>query len=281
MRSALRVLLLALLVALAGCAGAFGGPATETPDDRPTTTADAATADGQFAPGLTGDGLTDADALVNAHADALTGQSVTLREEQIRRYENGSLRWSVNRTLRTAANRTRFLRVVETSNRSVFGASEGRVAVFADGEAVYRSVETANTSWISPLRTASGGLEAPRNVRLDLARTDDLYVVLDAFALNDSANVDSADAPGRYRVVSDEIARPDLLASHLNLTAVRNATLTAVVTDDGLLTEYRLEFVGEKRGATIRGTAAVRYSSVGETSVEAPEWYEEAEQKAD
>ena len=272
MSSARHALLFAVLLVTAGCSGAFDGDPTETtrmPE-----------ADHEFPPGLTSDGLADADALVTAHADHLEDESVTLRERRVRKYENGSLRWRTNLTLRTAANRTRFRITSDVIGRPVYGENGGHVVTFADGEAVYRSVETSNSSWATVLRTATGDPEQPRSLALDSARTDDIYVLLNAFEVNDSANVRvSTDDPRRYRVESSTLVSPDLLASHLDLDAVRNASLTAVVTSEGLVEEYRLEFVGTKNGTLVRGTTVLRYSAVGETDVEKPEWYDEVKEE--
>lgn len=273
MSSARHALLFAVLLVTAGCSGVFGGDSTGT-----TQTAGP---DHQYPPGLTSDGLADSDALVAAHDDHLEDESVTLRERRVRRYENGSLHWRSNLTLRTAANRTRFLITSDLTGKPIFGESEGRAEVFADGDRVYRSVRTPNTSWTDVLRTANEEPEQPRNVAPDPTRTDDLYVLLNAFEVNDSANVrTSTDDPRRYRVESSTLAYPDLLASHLDLDAVRNASLTAVVTSEGRIEEYRLEFVGTKNETLIRGTTVLRYSAVGETNVEAPEWYEEVKEQS-
>ena len=278
MRSALRVLLLALLVVTAGCSGAFGG---ESSDDSPPNGATTTEADA-LPPGLTTGGLADSDALVNAHVEELDGESLTRRETRVRRYDNGTLRWQMYRTLRTAANRTRWLVVTDVVGRPVFGATEGHVAVFADGQRVYRSVTTPNASWSDLLRTATGDSETPRNLALDAARTDDLYVLLNAFASNESANVwKSVTHSGEYRVESSTLAYPDLLASHLNLAEVRNATLTAVVTADGRIVEYRVEYVGTEHGEIVHGTVTLQYSMVGETTVEVPAWYEAAKERAE
>ena len=289
MRSAIHSIAVALLLVTGGCTGGFGdgpdtaiGPSADATGTRTTdrTGGGTLTANDRFPPGLTPDGLADPALLVSAHADVLEGQSVTLHERQVRRYGGGDRDWRRNRTLRTAANRTRFLRVLVTEGRPIAGASEGRGATFADGSRVYRKVRTPSSSWTDVLRTAGGSPEQPRNVRLATARTDDLTVVLNAFALADSATVRRSTAdPGRYLVESSTVAHPDLLASHLNVAEIRNASLTAVVTTEGLVKRYRLEFVGTKRGRTVRGTTALEYSAVGETEVEAPAWYDEVKKR--
>ncbi|WP_135854009.1 hypothetical protein [Halorussus salinus] len=288
MRSAFRVLALAVLVTTAGCTGAFdGGPATDTASpqtdetDSPTTETRTPVEDRSVPPGMSADGLADADALVSAHADALAGESVTFRERRVRRYgnETADRRW--NRTVRTAANRSRFRVVTETENVPIFGASEGRVAVFADGRRAYRRVETPNTSWSSAVRTASGDPESPRNVAPDVARTDDLRVLLSALALDSAANARKLGESGTYRLSSSELANPDLLASHLGVSSVRNVSFVGIVTPNGTLAEYRLTFAGEEDGTQVRGTSLVEYARLGETTVETPAWYDEARRRTD
>lgn len=273
MHSALHALLLAALVATAGCSGVFDGD--PEPATRPS-----GTDHGGPVPGLTDDGLGDPNALVDAHAGSLDGESLTLQERRVQRYENGSLRWRENVTLRTAANRTRYLVVTDATGKPMLGGDEGRAEVFADGDRVYRSVRTPNGSWADVLRTGSGDPEPPGAVSLDPARTDDLYVVLSVFAVNASENVREVTPDGRrYLVETANLDHPDLLASHLELDAVRNATLDAVVTPDGRVEEYRVAFEGTHDGAVVRGAQTVWYEEVVETTVEAPDWLDEVEDR--
>lgn len=278
MRAALPVVLFAVLLTTAGCSGAFGDdPASEGATVETTTTAPETDAASESPPGLTDDGLADADALVTAHADALRNRSVTLHERRVRQYANGTPISRTDLTVRTAANRTRFLSESELSGRPVYGASEGRVATFGDGDGIYRTVETPNTSWSDVLRGPNGDPTDPEFLGLDAARTDDLYLVLNALALDDAESVRATDDPRRYRLESSSLAHADLLASHLNLTEVRNASLSAVVTSDGVVEEYRLEYVGANDGTVVRGTTTLEYSGVGETEVETPPWYDEVD----
>lgn len=292
MRRALLALALAALLTTAGCAGTFGGdPAgterttttTATTDSPADTTSDSTpTETDRFPSGVTDGGLADANALVSAHADALDGQSVTLRERQVREYGESDRGWRQNRTLRIAANRTRFLLRTVTDDKPVFGASEGRVAAFADGEYVYRKVETPNSSWTDVLRGPNGDPEDPHTVAPDAVRSEDLRVALTAFALNGSENVRrSTDDPRRYNLQSAEVAHPELLASLLDVDTVKNASLELVVTSEGRVVDYRVEFVGTERGQEVGGTATMAYSTVGETEVPTPPWSTELEERVE
>lgn len=275
MRPALRALLLAVLVTTAGCSGVFGG-------DTEPTTGTTATDDGPLPPGLTEDGLADASALVDAHASSLDNESMTLQEHRVQRYGNETLRWRDNRTLQTAANRTRYLMISDVTGKPVLGDSGGRAEVFADGGRLYRSVRTPNGSWSDVVRTAGSDPATLRSIPLDPSRTDDLYVLLNVFGANGSENVrERTPDARRYLVRSSTLEHPALLASHLELDEVRNATLEAVVTSDGFIEEYRIEYEGTHDGAVVRGERTHWYSEAGETVVEAPGWLDEMEGRSE
>jgi hypothetical protein len=272
MRPALRALLLAALVATAGCSGVFGG--------EPGASETITTEGGPLAPGLTEDGIADANVLVNAHGSSLDGESLTMQERHVQRYGNGTLRWQENRTILAASNRTRYLMVTDVTGKPMFGDSESRAEIFADGDRVYRSVRTPNGSWADVLRTASGDPGSPSEVPVDPARTDDAYVLLSAFDANGSEYVrERTPDARRYLVETSALEHPGLLASHLELDAVRNATLEVIVTSDGRIEEYRVEYEGTHDGAVVRGERTLWYSAVGETTVEAPAWLDEVEDR--
>jgi hypothetical protein len=269
MRAALRVLLLAALVATAGCSGVFGdesGPSAEA------TTTDS----GPLAPGLTADGLADAATFSDAHASNLDERSLTLQERHVQRYANGTLRWRKNQTVRVAANRTRYLLVTDVTGRPMFGDDGGRMEVFADGDRVFRAVETPNRSSANVFRTSDGDPTSPRGVPFDPTKSDELYVLLNVFDVTGSEKVERAPRPvGRIRLHSSRLELPELLASRLELDTVRNATLEAVVTPEGVVEEYRIEYEGTQGDAVVRGEATVWQEAVGETTVEAPDWLDQ------
>lgn len=271
MRSALRALLLAALVATAGCSGAFGG-------DPPSASETTSTSPRPLAPGLTADGLADASALSDAHASNLDETSLTLQERRVQRYANGTVRWRVNRTVETAANRTRYLMLTDLLGKPMLGDDEGRAEVFADGDRVFRSVQTPNGSSADLLRTGNGDPAPPRGVPLDPTKSDELYVLLNAFDLNGSENVERATRPGgRIHLHSSRLELAELLASRVELDTVRNATLEAVVTPEGVVEEYHVEYEGTHGDAVVRGEATAWQEAVGETTVETPEWMDEVE----
>lgn len=273
MRAALRALLLAALVATAGCSGVFGDDQTAA---RETTAGDA----DSTPPGLTEAGLTDTNALVDAHAETLENRSLTLQERGVQRYENGTLRWRENQTVRVAANRTRYLLVTDEMGRPIFGGDGNHVEIFADGDRLYRSVRTPNSSWADVVRTADGDAATPRSIALDPARTDDTYVLLNVFDASGSESVRQQSPDSRrYYVETSDLELPGLLASHLELDAVQNATLTVVVTADGRIEEYRVEFGGTQDGTVVRGERTLWYEAVGETTVEVPDWLDDVEDR--
>ncbi|USZ69854.1 hypothetical protein NGM10_15735 (plasmid) [Halorussus salilacus] len=304
-RSALHAVALALLVATAGCSGfapQSGDDATTTEttatEEQTTaeesteaeeTTAEGTTAeettdeDGDataLAPGLSEDGVEEPLALSNAHQERLGDESLTISNHRVERYANGTVRNESTRTTRTAANRTRYRLIENTTLPNWVTGANNEGELWANGTHVFSARERNGTmTYIRQLGPDSEPTE-PRELLVgDLTADDDLLTVFSAFENERVEELDeeNATAPERYRVTASDLAHADFLADG---TEVRNATLDAVVETDGpesaFVREYTLRYETEIDGETVRVTERIRFSDVGETTVERPEWYDGA-----
>jgi hypothetical protein len=237
-----RVALLAcLLVVVAGCAAPTGetGPP----------------------PGLSADGVTDANALVRAHTDALQSQSFTVRSTMTMRPTNGSFRVVSNRTWRVDPGDPIRGRVV-SSRRAVgdapaaYAAGPTRVAAWRNGTTTYRRVDRNGTPaygrvplFDSPVKL-NGALQRNALYRLSARR---------------SATVEPVERDGRrlYRVTAA-----------LNDTAVSsNASMTLLVDTNGVVRTLKTERQVQYRSGKRDISTTVHVTRVGSTTVERPEWY--------
>lgn len=299
-RPALRAVALAVLVVTAGCSGFASSPqadgdatttapeqATSTEEvaatdrttapEETTTTAESET-DAELAPGLTERGVEDAMALVGAHRERLGGESLTIDALTVERYENGTVRNESRQTTRTAANRTRYRILVNTTAPNGITGADGEGELWANGTHVFHARETNGTTNYSLFFDARSEPADTRDyLRGDLTSSDRLLVLFTAFESERVERVDdgNAAAPERYRVTASDLAHPDFVADG---SAVENATLEAVIESDGpdsaFVREYAVRYETEIDGETVRVTERIEHSDIGETTVERPEWFD-------
>lgn len=287
---ALHAVVLALLVATAGCSG-VGSQSTvdttvaETTGTETTTNAErTATEEGdgeapaELAPGLSERGVEDATALANAHRERLADESLTIDSVNVERYENGSVRERTNVTTRTAANRTRYRIAVNTTEPNWLSGTEGEGELWANGTHVFRA-HAVNGTTNYDLDPDSASVDPREYLFGDLTNSDRLLVLFTAFEGERVQQVDDGDATDRerYRVTATDLAHPDFLGP--DDAAARNATLDAEIETGGpeagtFVREYTLRYEITVEGEVVTVTERVRFSNVGETTVERPEWYD-------
>lgn len=291
-RRALHAAALAVLVVTAGCSGVAPqstGDATVTETTETETTAnterpatETRTADGEtpaeLAPGLTERGIEEVSALTDAHRERLGDESLTIDSLTVERYENGSVRKRTNMTTRTAANRTRYRVAVNTTEPNWLSGTDGEGELWANGTHVFRAHATNGTTTYSLAFDST--VADPREYLFgDLTNSERLLVAFAAFENERVQRVDGGNAtvPKRYRVTATDLAHPDFLGP--DDAEARNATLGAVIETDGpesetFVREYTLRYETTVEGETVSVTERVRFSNVGETTVERPAWYD-------
>lgn len=289
---ALHAVALALLVATAGCSGFASSPqvgdaaVTETIAESPTTEGDTTSeSDADLAPGLSERGVFDAAALVDAHQERLSGESLTVESNRVERYENGTVRNESVQTLRIAANRTRYRVLVNTTLPSWVTGAGGEGELWADGTHVFSARETNGTMTHERRLGPDSEPSDPRDhLHGDPTNGDRLLVLFTAFENESVGRIYDGDAtdPDRYRVTAGDLAHPDLLADGAE---ARNATLDARITSDApnsaFVHEYTLEYQTEIDGETVWVIEHVRFSNIGGTTVERPDWYDGSANRTD
>jgi hypothetical protein len=255
---------LAALVLLAGCGalplGSDPGPA--------------------IPPGLSENGVQDASALASAHREILRDQSRTVEVTETIRYENGSLRGSKRATYRVDPASGIATAVVEpTVSGGLFAPpflpSAATLEFYRNGTTVLAKVTNDTTSKRLPVQGTEGSLRSPKMVPTLLTATNLQY---NGTVKRDGETLYCLEATAP----EDEALVAKTVLSGRRYDELRNVTFRALVTDDGLVRKYTVEYAVFKtegykfpeteEGQVIRGTRTVTFESVGTTSVERPAW---------
>lgn len=277
-----RAILAAVLVVLAGCSGPASAPArTEAAAETVTAAPVPTDAPSTFlAPGVTPRGVANPAALAAAHRRTLRGTSVTVRVEASRRYANGSLRWR-----RTATQR------IDAADRPVrsyyFGEFQGSARARGLPSAFVRfhnatRVEryTVGDGSYHRYRLRSGGVWYVGGTAPEVRPLDPGLGLLFRAVETRVVGREAGPGPTRYRLSGTEVADPATLGRALGVgrfARIGNVSLVATVDARGTVREYRLIYtVTGADGVLLRGRESARFTDLGETTVERPDWYDEA-----
>jgi hypothetical protein len=277
MRNSIPIVLFAAAVVLAGCNGlVLGGDETSTstltpvavPTDEPTPTPVS-----RLAPGLTGQGVTNAFALGEAHASALDDTSYTMRESHTVEYANGTVYNHGTTDVRLTTNESRYS-LHQNASGTLFGGGTFARAIWSNGERVI-TAETTNdsTSYDAP-RNVEGEPIPPREALMfDSTKRQQLYAYLGAVETRVTDRT-TRNGTTLYRVAATNVTDP--AAFEVQWTNPRNLSLVALVDSRGLVHEYRLDYTATLGGSPVDINRRVRYTDLGNTTVERPPWYDEA-----
>ena len=263
MRRSVAVVGLVSFVLLAGCAGGFGFD-TNT-DAAPTLTPAPVPTDdllSDLPPGLSEDGITDSFALADTHAEALTNTSFTVRR---------------NRTL-VAANGTRLVdrssvqRVDDTQRRSTVERTfDGTVVQFFRGPVERVESWFNGTLWIQR-RQRTNETKYRMLPPLGAADLTARQQLVSYYVEGESTAVTTTN--GRIRLRAN--LRPRIANSPTTPAVnVTERTVVLTLTETGRVERYRAEYTGRlvnDLDTTVEGTRIVRFTGLGETNVERPDW---------
>ena len=305
-RGRLAPVALAGLLVLAGCGGigsdGAGGSAdaeaTLTPVAVPGGTASSRPPVADLPPGVTRDGVEDPFALAWAHTGTLEGRSYTVRSVLTVRHPNGTLRGRRRTVARVGADRRRFGVVhVTLGPRPPFrpvgqGAvrAPGRSAFWSDGRRLLWSTSRPNGTVYRS--TPPGGYDPDGSPVSERWRGpgdtggEAIYLVLNAVRTTVSGNGTGDGDTVRIRSVGRASAGSVAEAHSIGAAyqyplgaefdTVSSVDLSAAVTPDGFVREYRFAYTIGDEDARFRVVRRVAYSAVGTTTIPRPEWYDRA-----
>jgi hypothetical protein len=267
MRRALGAMLVAVLVVLAGCSGVFGGGGepTETvtpaavPTDEPTPTPVP-----QLAPGITGEGIENRGALLNAHGSLLQNTSFTTTSNTTTVAENGSVLVQWTSTLRAGPDGEGFYSVSERNGSYEYptGAIPVRTEGWSDGERVFLQRTYANgTTTHERLRNDA------EELRYNLAQGE-LQFRLESFGSNNTA-------------VTERLSRNGSTLYRINGTSQPygpdNTSLSVLADDRGVVHSYRTVQRPSFDENISHSVSTGRFFAIGSTDLpERPSWVDEA-----
>ena len=269
-----RLLAVAVLVVLAGCSGSTSSTTTGTATAAPVPTDAPSPAP---APAVTSRGVQSPVALVMAHERALRGTSVTVRVEESRRYANGSLRWRRTTTQRIddGGPTTRSHYASEFRGATPSGGLPSGFVRFPNTARVERY--TVGDGAYHRYRLRSGGVWYVGGTVSNVRPLDPGLLLL--FRAVDLRLVDHGtdEEQARYRLAGTEVVSRATLERALGVGPVadlRNVSLEATVDADGVVREYDLTYtlVGPD-GVRLHGREWVRFTDLGETTVDRPDWH--------
>ena len=238
------------------------------PTDEPTPTPVP-----RLAPGLTGQGVTDPFALGEAHASALDDTSYVLREDFSVEYANGTVYNRGTTHARLAANDSRYY-VRQNASGLLFGGGAFARAIWSNGERVLvADMANGSTSYDSP-RNVEGESVPPREaLTIDPTKRQQLYAYLGSVETR-VTRTETQNGTMLYRVESTEVTNP--AAFENQWTDPRNLSLVAFVDSRGLVHGFRLDYGAALNGTPVDVHREIRYTNLGNTTVERPPWYDEA-----
>ncbi|WP_128475981.1 hypothetical protein [Halorussus pelagicus] len=279
--------LLGLTLVLAGCSSAPGGSeaspsttaetttvtdvtttipttatATATTNTDDTTTATVVEDDSP--PGLSPSGVTDAEAFAAAHEAALANRSYTYTRNATVTAPNGTRLGNWTERVQVGPERLRFNNTQTGTGVTVGGHAIDDLRVYTNG-----SVTLFNTD--NYRRHAGRGFAATQFSSTSL--------LTDAFDASETSVTTVERNERMWFQVAAERDDETFTYRYSNETVevrATNLTATALVAPSGLVTDLTYEYDFERGNVSGHRTMDVRYSAVGETTVERPPWYDEA-----
>jgi hypothetical protein len=264
------------LVALAGCSaigggagdgsgvGTPGGDTTVTPAPVPTDRPD-----GSLAPGLTNDGVVDAERLAEAHRRALADRSYTERSLTVVTRRSGGSRLGARvlvsrRGAEAFTIRYDLLGEPREAARSYETVS---AVVWSNGSETVQAITDETGTRYEALGTSFYGNYAAPDALL-YAR------VLERNPVDRVERV-TADGATGYRVTATLESPPPSFGLS-GTVATGPADLVALVSTDGVVRRVVVTYPARYRGEAARVEHRFEYRDVGNTSVSRPPWFEQA-----
>ncbi|SIR96595.1 hypothetical protein SAMN05421858_4812 [Haladaptatus litoreus] len=258
----LALLLVGCLCLTAGCNSLLPGS-----DPQTSTTS---TLQGQLAPGLTAQGVTDIGALTDAHARILQEDSYTVSWTNVQRYSNRTVRYQSHGQTQRGPSSTHFYSQTRfpTPPPTFASFTLQHYEYYGKKDTVYQRYIGQNNTTVEVFNRS----EAP--VAKTFTSREYFYAVLNAF--NQSQGFIVTERPNtsspRYKVQLTRLERPALVVNYHGLETVTNASLTATIDRWGVIHKYQLIYTGQTKNQTVSGSRTVRFTRIGSTQVPQPAW---------
>ncbi len=260
------LLLVACLCVTAGCNSFIQGP-----DPQTTTTS---TLQGQLAPGLTAQGVTDVSTLTEAHERILQEDSYTVTRTSAQRYSNGTVRYRFHSRIQRGSNGSHFYSRTRypTSSLTFADSSLQRYEYYGTSDTVYQRYIAQNNTTMRVYNRS----EVP--VLTTFTSREYLYTVLSAFNHTHGFTVTEVpnSSPPRYHIHLTRLDSPAIFANYLGLQTMTNASLTAAIDRWGVIHRYNLTYTGQANNQTVSGSRTIRFTKTGSTHVPQPSWIHNA-----
>ncbi|PSP26058.1 hypothetical protein BRC64_12500 [Halobacteriales archaeon QH_10_67_22] len=255
----LALVAVAAATVVAGC-GALGGGSVETVTPAPVPTDGVA-----YPPGVAADGVSPAR-VANAHERTLLTTNYTVSSRRAVVGPNGTMR-TTNRTRTVAAGGETYAgRFDRTVGDSPLATLPLTLEYWTNGS-VYASRE-----FVSGSPEYYGWSQGDR-------ATEDVDYSTVLTRTFDAVDVRVADRSADGVVlVGSRLRRPDRLPNQPYLTDPRNVSLTARVTDDGVVSRWRLAYDATVADRPVRVVWRITVADVGTTTVDRPPWVDTAKE---
>lgn len=258
-----------LALLLVGCLCLTAGCDTLLPGSDPQTST-TSTLQGQLAPGLTAQGVTDVGALTDAHARILQEDSYTVTWTNVQQYSNGTVRYRSHGRTRRGFNGSHFYSQIRypTPPPTFAAFSLQRYEYYGESDTVYQRYIGQNNTTVKVFNRS----EAP--VAKTFTSREYFYAVLYAFNQTQgfTATERPNSSPPRYKIQLTRLERPAPITNYHTLETVTNASLTATIDRWGVIHQYQLTYTGQVNNRTMSGNRTIRFAKAGSTRVPQPSW---------
>lgn len=271
------VVTLVAVLALAGCSGfAFEGSETPTPVT-PAPVPDAASDAGP--PGVSDGEVTSARLLGRAHGAALNGTGYTVVSNRTVVYPNGTVRSQIRTRVALEPSGTYLTDIAVRGPHApvLLGRPPATATFWSDGDRHLRRLErddqTVYNEYTPPDSYAGTWRYWVRSVALDGTPARDVTETVGSFRTLTVSEQTGTEAG--YLIRGRGLRADESVTG--GTTDPTNASLTARVRGDGVITSYRVRYVARTPdGERVRVRRVVRFTNVGETTVGRPDWYDRA-----
>lgn len=282
----MRTVLLVAVVVLAGCSGlgTIGGHDTgagrETPTLTPVSVTEPTpratpratpTAEAALSPGIDLDGVEDPFAVAATHTTRLSTRSFRFTDVLTVRDSTGEVQYRTVRNATVGTTRFSLSWTVQSTPNATVTQPEGAVELYSDGDRFLARFSDANERSY----TEASGDEYVRQRELYnpppyQGRLFALFAVPDEWRVGRPGWIE---APESIQVIGYATeTRPGPLGPG---ATARNLTVAAFVSN-GVVTTWTVQYETVVDGTPVAVVRSVRYTDIGEATVDRPSWYDDA-----